>query len=339
MYSTNAGGWFFTIGNFPVYINVDTGVVTLDKSSVGTQLATTANDQVKGSYSWKHLAITRNSAGLIRVFMNGVLLGSVSTSYSAGTLNGLGQYATYGGAWQGYISDFRVLVGTALYTSAFTPPTAPLVSISNTSFLLNLNNPAIVDISSRNVLETVGDAKIVTSTRKYGTGSMYFDGTGDYLASYSDLTKSNCTFRTGDFTIEAWVNFATVGTNLGIADTATNTTGGSNVQWYMFRRSTNVIGFGIHGADPIISSTTNTAASTWYHLAVTRSGTSVRMFINGVLESSTTNSTDLVAASLQLGLVATPYSMHGYIDDFRITKGVARYTANFTPPTTTFLTR
>jgi hypothetical protein len=72
-------------------------------------------------------------------------------------------------------------------------------------------------------------------------------------------------------------------------------------------------------------------------LAVTRSGTSVRMFINGVLESSTTNSTDLVAASLHLGLVATPYTMHGYIDDFRITKGVARYTANFTPPSSTFL--
>ncbi len=127
--------------------------------------------------------------------------------------------------------------------------------------------------------------------------------------------------------------------NLGIVDVWSSTTGAPVGPWYMYRLSTNVIGFGIHGAGPLVSSTTNTAASTWYHVAVTRSGTSLRMFINGILESSATNSSDLVASGLNLGLISTPYLMNGYIDDFRITKGVARYTANFTPPTGTFLAR
>jgi hypothetical protein len=318
----------------------NSGVVTVWVYNHSTSGPLLADPTLPPTKEWVHYAVVR-SGNTWTLYRNGISVSTGTTSASLSTTNaiyivgGSPESSTY--TFGGYISGFKITNGTALYTSNFSVPTSPATTSNSTSLLLSYNNAGIVDTTSRNVMETVGDAKIVTSTRKYGTGSMYFDGTGDYLASFTDLTKLNCTFRTGDFTIEAWLNFATVGTNLGIADTATNTTGGSTEQWYMFRRSTNVIGFGIHGADPIISSTTNTAASTWYHLAVTRSGTSVRMFINGVLESSTTNSTDLVAASLHLGLVATPYTMHGYIDDFRITKGVARYTANFTPPSSTFL--
>ncbi len=293
--------------------------------------------------SWNHVALVRNGA-TITLYHNGEVAGTTTnlpSGFSGGGIY-IGSYyssGTFGEYVKGYMSGFRIVNGTAIYTAAFTPPTTPPSAVLGTAMLLNYNDAAIVDVSSRNVLETVGDAKIVTSTKKFGTGSMYFDGTGDYLASYTDLTKINCTFRTGDFTIEAWVNFATVGTNLGIVDVWSSTTGAPVGPWYMYRLSTNVIGFGIHGAGPLVSSTTNTAASTWYHVAVTRSGTSLRMFINGILESSATNSSDLVASGLNLGLISTPYLMNGYIDDFRITKGVARYTANFTPPTGTFLAR
>jgi len=293
--------------------------------------------------SWNHVALVRNGA-TITLYHNGEVAGTTTnlpSGFSGGGIY-IGSYyssGTFGEYVKGYMSGFRIVNGTAIYTAAFTPPTTPPSAVLGTAMLLNYNDAAIVDVSSRNVLETVGDAKIVTSTKKFGTGSMYFDGTGDYLASYTDLTKINCTFRTGDFTIEAWVNFATVGTNLGIVDVWSSTTGAPVGRWYMYRLSTNVIGFGIHGAGPLVSSTTNTAASTWYHVAVTRSGTSLRMFINGILESSATNSSDLVASGLNLGLISTPYLMNGYIDDFRITKGVARYTANFTPPTGTFLAR
>jgi len=293
--------------------------------------------------SWNHVALVRNGA-TITLYHNGEVAGTTTnlpSGFSGGGIY-IGSYyssGTFGEYFKGHMSGFRIVNGTAIYTAAFTPPTTPPSAVPGTAMLLNYNDAAIVDVSSRNVIETVGDAKIVTSTKKFGTGSMYFDGTGDYLASYTDLTKINCTFRTGDFTIEAWVNFATVGTNLGIVDVWSSTTGAPVGPWYMYRLSTNVIGFGIHGAGPLVSSTTNTAASTWYHVAVTRSGTSLRMFINGILESSATNSSDLVASGLNLGLISTPYLMNGYIDDFRITKGVARYTANFTPPTGTFLVR
>jgi hypothetical protein len=239
----------------------------------------------------------------------------------------------------GYLSDWRFVKGRAVYTGAFTPPISSLPFTADAVHQLEFNSAGIVDVSSRNVFETVGDAKIRTDVKKYGTGSMYFDGTGDYLVSYSPQTILNCTFGTGDFTIEAWVNFATVGTNLGISDISPNTTTSNNSSWYLYRVSTNLIGFGVHGAGPIVSTTTTTVASTWYHVAVTRSGTSLRMFLNGVIEGTATNSTNLVASGLHVGLVATPFIMNGYIDDFRITKGFARYTANFTPPTSTFITR
>jgi hypothetical protein len=332
IYSTNAGGWLFTIGNFPVYINVDTGVVTLDKSSVGTQLATTANDQVKGSYSWKHLAITRDSAGLIRVFMNGVLLGSVSTSYSAGTLNGLGQYATYGGAWQGYISDFRVLVGTALYTSAFTPPTAPLVSISNTSFLLNLNNPAIVDISSRNVLETVGDAKIVTSTRKYGTGSLVFDGTGDYLAI---LNNNLLQFGTGNFTVEFWLNATNTGGTHGLVAASSTGTG----YWASLIFQNSIYWQSVNGTTNLFSASYSSYYGSWTHVAFCRNNSVTKLYLNGieVASASDTNNYNGTAGTYDVGRdLDNNGLLTGYIDDLRITR-FARYTANFTPPTSTFL--
>ena len=331
--STNTGGWFFTIGNFPVYIDVSAGTVTLEKSSVGNQLVTTANEQVKGSNCWKHLAITRDGSGLIRVFVNGVFLGSVSTSYSAGTLNGLGQYASYGGAWLGYACDFRVVVGTALYTSAFTPPTAPLTAVSGTAILLSGINAGIYDAAAKNVLETVGSAQISTVQSKWGGSSMLFDGSGDviFIPSSNLLTMS-----TADFTVEAWINTGSqpgaFGTIFGAA--------ASNGLVLTLRGAGTPSGIGLnpYGSGDIFNYSYTFTQGTWFHVAVTRSGTSLRVFINGTqLSSTVTNSTNW-AAITRIGAIDSGGSQNflGYINDLRITRGYARYTANFTAPTTAF---
>jgi hypothetical protein len=110
----------------------------------------------------------------------------------------------------GYISDIRVVKGTAVYTTTFTPPTAPLNAITNTSYLLKFTNAGIYDHAMLNDLETVGNAQVSTSVVKYGTGSMYFDGAGDYL---SRPASSLYALGTGDFTIEAWVYANTTITN------------------------------------------------------------------------------------------------------------------------------
>lgn len=85
------------------------------------------------------------------------------------------------------------------------------------------------------------------------------------------------------------------------------------------------------------------ATNTWYHVAVSRQGTSLRAFIDGTqLGTTQTNSVNYVRVNsdpLYIGQYfagsANRY-LNGYIDDLRITKGLARYTANFTPPTAPF---
>jgi hypothetical protein len=73
-------------------------------------------------------------------------------------------------------------LSTAFVYSSFTPPTAPLTAVTNTQLLCNFTNAGILDNAMMNDLETVGNAQISTSVKKYGTGSMYFDGTGDWLS-------------------------------------------------------------------------------------------------------------------------------------------------------------
>ena len=92
---------------------------------------------------------------------------------------------------------------------------------------------------------------------------------------------------------------------------------------------------------------TTVSADTWYHVAVTRSGNTWRLFLNGTVEDTITNSTDivdggadgLIVGALAGGIAGGPYNyMDGYIDDVRVTVGHARYTSNFTAPTSAHLT-
>jgi hypothetical protein len=155
--------------------------------------------------SWSHIAITRNS-NTFTLWINGV---SSGTSTFSGTLYWSPPNLYVGNAndsssypFSGHISNLRLLKGTALYTTNFTPPTAPLTAVTNTSLLLNFTNAAIKDSTGLNNLETVGNAQISTTQSKFGGSSLYFDGTGDQLLG---TTSPNLIFGTGDFTIEAWV--------------------------------------------------------------------------------------------------------------------------------------
>jgi hypothetical protein len=222
------------------------------------------------------------------------------------------------------------VTGSAL---SATVPTAPLTAIANTQLLLNFTNAGIFDNTGKNNLETVGNAQIDTTTVKYGTGSMEFDGTGDYLKS-----ASNPQFiLSGDFTIEAWVypnstaaNFVVVCLGDSYTSTGLELYAGSAVlDWRVFSDNASKI-----------DSSTAYASGAWVHLAVVRSSGVVTLYVNGTAEGSTWSTTAtfsgnlLVAGELYNGSTSSP--TNGYIDDLRITKGVARYTANFTPPTAAF---
>ena len=86
----------------------------------------------------------------------------------------------------------------------------------------------------------------------------------------------------------------------------------------------------------LISYGTMPTTGTWTHIAITRSGTTARMFYDGTQVASATTAHDFVDAAFYIGQDGGSNAFIGYIDDLRITKGYARYTANFTPPTAAF---
>jgi hypothetical protein len=287
--------------------------------------------------AWNHIAVTRTGTST-RLFLNGTQLGSTftdSSTYISGTNRpaiGAAGFSAGASPLTGYISNLRVVKGTAVYTANFTPPTSPVTAIAGTSLLLNFTNAGIVDQSGENNPQTFGNVQLSTAVKKYGTASLAFDGTGDFL-SMPDSPDLN--FRTGDFTIEMWINF-----NSGAGSTFPRviTKGAyqvSSVVWgILMTRSTGLISF--NTGNPDVSTTIgNLVNGVWTHIAVTRSGTTLRTFFNGVLNQTVTNTVNYVSTfDLRVGSdPADGGNFAGYIDDLRITKGVARYTANFTPPT------
>jgi hypothetical protein len=286
--------------------------------------------------AWNHVAYVR-SGSTVTVYLNGVANGTLSTSYSQGSTSAT-ICARYTGSTeyiQGYVSDLRVVNGTALYTSAFTPPPAPLTPIPSTQLLLSNTNAGIFDQSMMNDLETVGNASVSTSVVKYGTASMYFDGSGDGL---NGVISPLFDFGSGSFTVEFWAYcVSTSGTGFFVS--CWDNSGGSdaNSSWLIRLDSGNVITHFMQGSGTY-NTLTSTALSTntWFHFAWVKNGTTQTMYINGtsVASGTVTGSMNTVIRSFKVGYqgAATNY-LNGYIDDLRITKGYARYTTTFTPPT------
>jgi hypothetical protein len=196
-----------------------------------------------------------------------------------------------------------------------------------------MTNGAIFDNAMMNDLETVGNAQISTSVVKYGTGSLAFDGTGDYLKVPA---SPNLIFGTGDFTIECWIY---VSSNPAQYTAIVSNWAGADPAWILdFSNGSGNIRFNDNGNLYLTSSSTLTTGQ-WNHVAVSRSGTSLKMFFNGTSVATATNSTSFGSASAGVFVGAYydgTYPLNGYIDDLRITKGYARYTANFTAPTAAF---
>ena len=287
------------------------------------------------------MALVRSGTTLT-LYQNGVSVGSAtnSTNFNSTAPLGIGATATAPGGGGvgsfpivGYLSGLRIVKGTAVYTANFTPPTAPLTAITNTSLLLNYTNAGIFDATSKNDLETVGNAQISTTQSKFGGSSMYFDGSGDGLVGPSTQLAS---FGTGDFTVESWVYLTTISG----ADRYLFTTGnGIDTSLRVYLNSTGRVA--VYTSFTLVLTSTNPlVVNTWTHVAVCRYNGTLAIYINGVQNGTASYSTAINCnGNISVGSDNNGgSSMIGYLNDFRVTKGIARYTSNFTPPTTAFLT-
>jgi hypothetical protein len=335
------GDYRATYNGIDLYVNASNQVVFYSNGASIITGGTVTN------FQWNHVALVRNGSGAnnTTLYINGTSVGQATntTSFTGVAANGVSIGLEYSGAGTStttatYVSDARLVKGTAVYTGNFTPPTAPLTAITNTSLLLNFTNAGIYDATSKNDLETVGNAQISTAQSKWGGSSMSFDGTGDYVTSYN----ANALFRIGNiYTIELWFYTTTIAAGAaGLICLAIGASTNSGINIY--RSGSEIIcNDGATGGTGPSSGSSAITANTWAHLAVVSDGSTTKMYIDGVLKGTYSGTTASSAALTYVTVGANGDKssvLNGYIQDARITKGIARYTTNFTPPTAAFPT-
>ena len=265
---------------------------------------------------WYHLVFERATT-TAKIFIDGVsqplteitAFGTNDVGDLAGLLhvgdNGLGDY------FNGYIDEVKISNGIARHTSDFTSPVQPY-----------------------------GRVYLSTAQKEFGTASGVFDGSGSYL-SLADSADWN--FGTGNFTIDGWVRFTTIGAIqviCGQYEDATN-------YWFVEIDAANKLQLkfvdGTTKGDYIMSSAwSGLAVDTWYHVAFVRSTTTAKIFIGGVSQTLTettafsTNDVGDIVSALFIGEQNSVGYFQGFIDELRISKGVARWTADFSVPTSAY---
>jgi hypothetical protein len=285
---------------------------------------------------WVHLAWVRNST-TVKIYVNGtsVASGTSSASIASGaSYNAIGFHGTT--YFPGYISNLRVVKGTAVYTTNFTPSTTPLTAVTGTQLLTCQSNSSITDASTNALTITNDGTAVASSSNPFVGGSVSFNGTNQYLTWTNNM--AGLQFGTGDFTLEAWVNKSANGTNgydgLMEYGSASNAADG----WYFEVSSSRGIYFVIGNTTPI-NYATWVNDGYWHHVAIVRSSGTVTIYKDGValLSQSLTTSVPTSGAIGRLGESyngTTNYYFNGNISNARVVKGTAVYTANFTPSTT-----
>jgi hypothetical protein len=198
------------------------------------------------------------------------------------------------------------------------------------------NSTVFTDISKGKVLTPYGGAKISTTQSKFGGSSMYFDGAGDYIGAPS---ASDLIFGSGAFTVELFFYRAGAGdqsymeTLIDFRASDTNSTAFS-----VGTKSTGDVGTYGYPTGSSWTARGTFTANAWNHIAVVSTGSTGYFFLNGVQQwTGSMGSTNYTEGTLKIGAaVSTTYTFNGYVDEVRVTKGVARYTADFTPPNAAF---
>lgn len=322
--------------SWEVYLRISSGVLSFyNATNYESSVTPTAN-------AWNYFAAVFDGTN-INLYLNGsrVLQSAITNADTNATIY-VGSYPTYSENFIGYISDLKITKGSALYSgTTMSVPTSPLTSSDNTSLLLNFTNAAIRDNTGFNNLETVGNAQISTAQSKFGGSSMYFDGTNDYLASISQTNA----FGSENFTIESWCYFIDGTANaLRMIWTNYNTWTSQSIFFGKHTAYSGKVTLWVNNysaSAPLLVDPNLPPANSWVHYAAVRNGSSWTLYRDGTSVATgtysgvaTTNTLSQVGGNSE---ASGTYSMYGYLDDFRITKGLARYTTNFTPPTEPFL--
>lgn len=271
---------------------------------------------------WYHLVGVKNGSTL-SVYVDGVkgtdaTLATVNNSSTA-TIIGAGASNTT--PIVGYISNLRVVKGTALYSgSTITVPTAELTAVTNTSLLTCQSNRFRDNSANNFTLTPTGTPSVqafspFAPTAAYSAatngGSGYFDGSGDYLDTNYSASVS------GNYAVEFWFYLTTVSSQSSFF-TIGNAASSTGIDFYYSSTSNQLVV--LTNGTAVITTGAALKTNTWYHAALVRSGSSNILYLNGVQVGSTWTSSTTFSGTFRIGVEYTTAAggyMNGYISSFR----------------------
>jgi len=294
---------------------------------------------------WAHIAIARSS-GTTKTFVDGTqyLSFSDSTDYVQGSTFTISKFFNGQENVNGAISNFRWIKGTAVYTSAFTAPTAPLTAITNTKLLTCQSNRFVDNSASAHTVTPSGNAA-VSAFGPFLSSRVYNPAVNGASASFDIAATTNLTaadsadwdFGSDNYTVEFWVYPRTTGTIQGMFNHWGDFSG-NNIAWTFEYHSNGDLLYYFktnNGITTLTATDGATYANQWMHVTAVRNSNVHTLYLDGVSKASATdagtmnNCTDV----LRVGAYHATYGFNGEICDARIVKGTAVYTGNFTPPT------
>jgi len=313
--------------------------------------------------TWSHVAITRSS-NLFTMYVNGISVGTSTFGNGVGATStlwiGTETPSATTDAFPGYIGNLRIVKGTAVYsgtsttTPNFTPPSGPLTQTGGT--YPSLTN-VVTGFSAANtsLLLALSDSNYLSATNLVQNNT-FIDS-----SNYAFPVTRNGTATQGSFTPYwpngQWSNNFNGSSNLSIASTASLAMGASDFTiefWVYLRSATNnrtiawpvagnmliycdnsgYFAYASYGVGNVLASSIVTPLNTWTHIAISRTGTNSKIFVNGAIGAST--SADLNnwgQSNVNIGSDIAANFLNGYLSNLRIVKGVGVYTGVFTPPT------
>ena len=302
-------GWVLQVSSADKLVFIDTSTSITGATSLAAN-------------TWYYVAVVRAGTGSNQttLYVNGVSdgTGTSATTFSQTDAMRIGTDRSAANGFAGYISNLR-LSNTNLTISS--TPTTPLTASGSTIFL-SCGYNRFVDGSSLTSAITIGagtprvqafqpfspTASYTTAT--YG-GSGYFNGSSDYLS----LTNSaSLNPGTGNFTFECWVYFNAI--------TQGNIYDGRNNGIAIALDASSQFSFGQSNVAFLLNDTVAAVTGQWYHIAISRSGTTLSLFKNGTRVATATNSTNFVSSiSNRIGWNSVSAYLNGYVSNLRFIIG------------------
>jgi hypothetical protein len=320
-----------------------------------TEVALTVKSKAVAGYSIgaaaAAYAVTGNAAGMAKVASLLASVGTFAITANDASLSRVRSLAASTGVFT--VTGIDAIMSTKLLSAAagsftVTGNAATLSrkdsNYSSVSLLLHMDgsngSTTFTDNSSNAFTVTAnGNAQVSTAQSKFGGASGLLDGSGDFLSIPDD---ADFDFGSGNFTIEMWVRFTSVPSSGQFVALYSHRDASNSINcisiWYSGTDSYFYASYSTDGTTQAnaIFVTPSASAGTWIHLAMVRNGTSLDMFTDGT-KNTTVNIGSITlfnsTAVVRIGAAnSTPaFFLNGHIDEVRVTKGVARYTSNFTP--------